>query len=228
MTKLSNALCFAGGAMLGASILLGGLLAYPFAHVSRTERIMPRFLKENPGNERYRLLLSDDILSVTSPSQPAVIANFPAGTPQLQAPNVRNGLAMIGQLRDRRNRPVAFATELEAAHEDSRMINGKIMTHTTWTLVIPGRGALVMYQVEDNWLLFKRFVLPSLLFGKKWQGSWKNLNTLGPSPHGYGEIIAGSGAFAGKRGHFIEFAELTKFAANKDFVGTMDLHIGPR
>lgn len=228
MTRFSKGLCFAAGAILGAATLIGGLLAYPFVHVSRTERVMPRFLKENPGSERYRLLLSGDMRSVSSTDQPAIIANFPAGTLKLQAPNVRNGLAMIGQLRDRRNRPIAFATELEAVHEDSRLISGKIMTHTTWTIVIPGRGALVMYQVEDNWLLFKRFVLPGLLFGTHWQGSWKNLNTLGPSPQGYGEIIAGSGAFAGKRGHFVEFAELTKFAANRDFVGTMDLYIAPR
>lgn len=228
MRVLRKGLAFAGGMILGAMLLLACLFLYPFEHASRTERTMPRFLRDNPDHERFQLRLSDDLLSVATSGNPGIISNRPAGTDRLTEPNVRDGLAMIALIRDSRNRPVGFSTELEAGHEDSRLIHGRIMTHTSWTLIIPGRGALFLYQTEDNWILFKRFVLPALLWGRHWQGSWKNLNTLGPSLSGYGEIIGGTGSFKGAKGHFVEYAELRKFSLDRDFVGKLDLYIARR
>lgn len=222
-----RSIAFVAGAIAGAAALLFGLLAWPFPHASRTERTMPVFLKGNPDAERFRLLLPQDVISLATSSDPAIMANVPSETQKLPEANVRDGLALIVRIRDARERPIGFATELEAGHEASRLIDGKIMTHTTWTVLIPGRGALFLYQVEDNWVLFKRFILPGFLLGRPWHGRWNSLNTLGPSPEGYGEIIAGTGAFAGAKGHFVEFAELRGFTVGQTMEGKMDLLVAP-
>lgn len=224
---IRRSISFIVGAVLGAGLVMGGLFIFPFHHVTRTERVMPVFEKSAPQIDLYRLVLGDDrvgdVVSITTGGEPAIFPRIPADTPLLAEPNVRDGLALITLVRNGDDQVVGFATELEAGHEDSRLIKGKIMTHTTWTVIVPGRGALFLYQVEDNWILFKRFVLSALLFGKDWRGSWKNLNTLGPSPEGYGQIVAATGEFAGRAQHFVEYAELRRFHAGVEIGGVMDV-----
>lgn len=229
MTRLWRALNFVAGGLLGMLLVTAGLYVFPFPHAGRTDRVMPAFEQSAPRIELFRLLLSGgangDVVSITTSGDPAIFPNTPADVKPLSEPNVRDGLALITLVRNADEQIVGFATELEAGHEDSRFIKGKIMTHTTWSVIVPGRGALFLYQVEDNWILFKRFVLPALLFGKVWQGSWANLNTLGPSPEGYGQIVAATGEFAGRAQHFVEHADLRRFHAGVEMGGVMDLHV---
>ena len=229
MILLKNALLFLGGVILGAALLVMGLYYFPFPHATRTERILPVFEANAPKPEIFRYTLSvardSDVVSLITSGVPTIFPMIPATERVLSEPNVKDGLALINKMRDDNGNIVALATELESGHEQSRLIKGRVMTHTTWTVIVPGRGALFVYQVEDNWTLFKRFVLPGLLFNKSWQGSWKNLNTLGPRPDGYGQVIGGTGEFAGKRGHFIEFAELRDFSPGKQLAGTMELRV---
>lgn len=211
------------GALAGAVLVLAALYAFPFRHVDRTERVLSAFQAAARDHETYRLRLSGDLVSVSTSPTPAIFPNRPAGTLPLIEPNVSMGLALITHIRDADNRIIGFATELEAAHEDSSFLRGRLMTHTTWTVVLPGRGVLFLYQTEDNWTLVTRFLLPSLLKGALWRGRWNHLNTLGPSPQGYGEVIAGTGVFAGRNGHFVEVAELRGFQPDAVFEGVMDL-----
>src|SRR5690606_33194671 len=100
---------------------------------SRTERIMPVFEGSSSHIERFRLVLSgspkSDVVSITTSGNPAIFPNIPAGVKPLVEPNVRDGLALITLVRNVDDQIVGFATELEAGHEDSRLIKGKIMTH---------------------------------------------------------------------------------------------------
>ncbi|WBX85200.1 hypothetical protein [Sphingosinicella microcystinivorans] len=223
MAGLQKALAALAGMTAGTVMVLAALYVFPFHHTARTQHALPAFVAHAPDHETYRLLLSDDFVSVATSPTPAVFPNRPAGTPPLIEPNVRMGLALITRIRDADNRVVGFATELEAAHEDSSFLRGRLMTHTTWTVVLPGRGVLFLYQTEDNWTLVTRYLLPGLLKGRPWHGRWLHLNTLGPSPQGYGEVIAGTGAFAGRKGRFVEVAELRAFQADTVFEGVMDL-----
>ena len=223
MARLRKGLAALAGALAGAVLVLAVLYVFPFRHVDRTSRVLPAFLADAPDHETYRLRLSGDLVSVSTSPAPAIFPNRPAGTPPLVEPNVNMGLALVTHIRNSENRVVGFATELEAAHEDSSFLRGRLMTHTTWTVVLPGRGVLFLYQTEDNWTLVTRFLLPSLLKGQPWHGRWLHLNTLGPGPQGYGEVIAGTGVFAGRKGHFVEVAELRDFQPNAVFEGVMDL-----
>jgi hypothetical protein len=182
-------------------------------------------MAQAPDHETFRLRLSEDFVSIATSPTPAVFPNRPVGTPSLTEPNVHMGLALVTRIRDADDRIVGFATELESAHEGSRFLRGRLMTHTTWTVVLPGRGVLFLYQTEDNWTLVTRYLLPGLFKSHPWRGRWHHLNTLGPSPQGYGEIIAGTGIFAGRKGCFVEVAELRAFQANRVFDGIMELRV---
>lgn len=215
------------GAAAGAALVLIGLYLFPFPHVTRAERVLPGF---GAGKvlEVYsfegRIDRPSHLLSITHDGT-TPFALQPAGIQLMQEPAIRAGLALITRLRDARGQVVGIATELESGHEDSSLLAGKLMTHTTWTAVLPGRGALVLYQVEDNWWLATRIIGPTLLRGEPWRGSWRNLNTLGPLPNGHGRIVAATGAFAARPGTFVETAEMREFTPSGAMDFTMDLRL---
>ena len=208
------------GVLAGALLVLLALYFYPFEHLTRTERVLPSF---GAGHEvqtftlRGRLDGSGDAVSITHGGK-VPFAPQPRDVQLLLEPAIASGLALITRVRDASGRVVGVATELESGHEDSNLLAGKLMTHTTWTVVAPGRGALVLYQVEDNWTLATRIVGPALAFGRPWRGTWHNVNTLGPLPQGHGQIVAATGEFAGRTGTFVEDAVMREFAPS----GAMD------
>lgn len=208
------------GLAAGAALVLGGLYFFPFPHLPRAERVLPAF---GAGKEVEVLALGSRIsgsglvLSIAHGGK-VPFAALPPGIRRMEEPAIRDGLALITRLRNERGEVVGIATELEAGHEDSSLLGGKLMTHTSWTVVLPGRGGLFLYQVEDNWWLATRIVAPAQLTGAPWQGHWRTLNTLGPLPNGHGRLLAATGEFAGRSGSFIETAEMREFTP----AGTMD------
>jgi hypothetical protein len=215
------------GVLAGAVLVLAALYSFPFPHLTRTARVLPSF-GEGQQVETFtlvgRLDGSGDAVSITHGGK-VPFAPQPRDVELLREPATESGLALITRIRDASGRVVGIATELESGHEDSNLLAGKIMTHTTWTVVVPGRGALVLYQVEDNWTLATRIVGPALVFGRPWRGAWHNLNTLGPLPSGHGEIVAATGVFAGRRGTFVEDAEMREFAPNGAMDFTMNVRV---
>jgi hypothetical protein len=215
------------GFLAGALFVLAALYVFPFAHLGRTERVLPSFgtakqvetfaLSGGPDG-------SGDAVSVTHGGK-VPFAPQPRDVQLLLEPAVAGGLALVTRVRDARGEVCGIATELESGHEHSNLLDGKLMTHTTWTVVVPGRGALVLYQVEDNWTLATRIAGPALALDRPWRGHWHNLNTLGPLPQGHGEIVAATGDFADRRGTFVEDAVMREFRPSGAMDFTMTLRV---
>ena len=161
------------GVLAGALFVLVVLYWFPFEHLTRTQRVLPGF---GAGQHvetftlKGRLDGTGDAVSITHGGK-VPFAPQPGGVQLLLEPAIASGLALITRVRDASGQVVGIATELESGHEDSNLLAGKLMTHTTWTVVAPGRGALVLYQVEDNWTLATRIVGPALVFNQPWHGT---------------------------------------------------------
>jgi hypothetical protein len=227
MRALAQVLAGAAGVLTGAALVLAGLYFFPFAHLFRSERILAQF---GAGRQvevyalEGRLEGGDDTVSITAgPGGP--FAPQPPGVQPLSEPAIRDGLALITRIRDERGQVVGIATELESGHEDSNLLAGKLMTHTTWTAALPGRGGLVLYQVEDNWTLATRIIGPATLLRREFQGPWRHVNTLGPLPNGHGRVVAATGEFAGRADTFIESAEMRRLTPEGRMDFTMRLHV---
>src|SRR5687768_1718377 len=138
------------GFLTGALLVLATLYWFPFGHLTRTERVLPSF-GAGKSVETFtlngRLDGSGDAVSITHGGK-VPFAPQPLDVQLLLEPAIASGLALIARVRDPSGEVVGIATELESGHEDSNLLAGKLMTHTTWTVVVPGRGALVLYQVE--------------------------------------------------------------------------------
>lgn len=209
-----------GGFVSGAVLVIVGLYCFPFHHLTRTERVLPR-VGDGREVEQYTLegyLDRPGTVVALSHGGAVPFATMPVGEPLIPEPVIRAGLALITRVHDERGEIVGVATELEAGHEDSNLLAGRLMTHTTWTVVLPGRGGLFLYQTEDNWKLATRIIGPAVLGGESWKGAWHHLNTLGPRSDGHGEIVAATGEFANRPGTFVEHAEMREFTPD----GRMD------
>ena len=215
------------GVILGAAAVFLVLYVYPFSHLTRYERVVPGF---GAGKT-----VESFFLSGTLEEQGSIIAlthgelfpmdAIPPGIRHLDHLNLASGLAVMAWLHDESGKAVGFASELEQMHEDSQLLTGRLMTHTSWTLIIPGRGAIFLYQTENNFRLAKEIMLPMMIKGETWHGKFNSLNTFGPEPSGAGRIVGGTGEFEAISGEFIEVATLRGLTLGGRLDTIMELRI---
>jgi len=223
MTALWRGLWFIAGLLGGGVLVLAGLYVFPFAFERRTEALLPAF--STAQTEHYVLRIPGDMVMATHggrmPFKP-----MPEGVALLDAENLANTFALVTKFRNRPDGPViGFGTELEMLHEGSSFLLGRLMTHTFWSVVVPGRGTVHLYETENNWQLFKRVVLPMKWSGKAFEGRFLSVNTYGPRPGYRGMIVAGTGEFAGRQGEFIEIGRITHMGLAGDLKGLMELRL---
>jgi hypothetical protein len=211
------------GAVLGALAACAGLYVFPFTHEARTEQVLVDADAETASESVYVRVLGDAIAATHGGQFP--FKPFPEGIQPLAGPSLANGFALITKARDATNEIAGFATELEVASPESRFLAGLIMTETFWTVVLPGRGTLFLYQTENNWRLMKEVMLPMLLTRRDWSGEWRNVNTFGPRPDGRGIIVGGTGKFSGAAGTFLEIGTLRSATLAGELGGVLELRL---
>ncbi|MBI1732036.1 MAG: hypothetical protein HYR49_04620 [Gammaproteobacteria bacterium] len=225
MTWIRHGAAAVGGLAAGMLLVLGGLLLWPFPFADPDAAAIVA-MDDAHARETFHLNIpTDGVLATHGGAFP--FRPFPAALPEFGDPLLHEVFALVTKFRDRPDGNVmAFGTELEIAHERSRLLRGLVMTHTVWSIVVPGRGTLHLYQVENNWRLLKRVFLPMLLTGHPFDGSFTSVNTLGPLPAFRGRIIGGTGEFSGRTGAFVEIGHLQHLDREGGLSGTMALRIG--
>lgn len=222
---LNHLLLVIAGLLSGATLVLVALYLWPFAFEDRTALAIEQLEASGGRTESFFLQIPADTVLVTHgggfPFQP--IPEGIAYTGQGRTPGT---LALVSKFRHHPDGEViAFGTELEISHADSRLLAGKLMTHTLWSIVVPGRGVLHLYQLENNWRLMKKVILPMMLSGEPFRGEHRGVNTYGPLPGYHGRIVGGSGEFAGASGRFIEIGTLHEASPDGRIKGLMELRI---
>lgn len=139
------------------------------------------------------------------------LALFPEGIAKFTEPRLHNAFALGGKLRDKTGEVVGFSTEIEEVLPETDFESGKLLTHTVWTLFLPGRGTLVLDQIEDSSAVATKVFKPAFDSGRPWTGTLRAVTTAGPRKDGKGVILGGTGEFGGARGTGIEIADLRSF-----------------
>ena len=96
--------------------------------------------------------------------------------------------------------------------------------HATWTIMLPGRGHVVGYELE------KRDADASQIFaqvaaGQEWNGEFYEQVAVGPLPSGDGIILGGTGEFAGATGTLSEWVRLHRMTPDGMMHGRLELHV---
>ncbi|MFI2760666.1 hypothetical protein ACH5A3_17575 [Streptomyces echinatus] len=152
------------------------------------------------------------------------LAVFPEGIAKFTEPNLQKAFALGGKLRDKKGTVVGFSTEIEEVLPETDFESGKLLTHTVWTLFFPGRGTIVLDQIENSSEVATKVFKPAFESGQPWTGALNAVTTAGPSKDGKGVILGGTGDFAGIRGTGAEIANLRRFdPATGVLEGTFEL-----
>jgi hypothetical protein len=181
---------------------------------------------EGSRAETLHIRLPEDGIAVTHGGKvPFPVA--PPGVPMFTEESLRRGFALLVRIRDADGRVVGMAAELEV-HPVGDMLSQSLEWDTDWILVLPGRGMLVLHEVEHSNDLGSKVIHPTLASGQDWVGDWTVQTTVGPGPAGEGVIIGGTGEFTGSTGTFVEVDRLTRFSVVTGLHGHVELRLERR
>ena len=151
----------------------------------------------------------------------------PPGIPSLDEPAISNSLALLVKVRNSEGKVVGFASELEVFPERRESVQGLepgTTWNTDWTVVIPGRGGLFLHQQEHTGAGAPMFQHVAET-GTDWVGDMTITTSAGPRDDGRGVIVGGWGEFENATGSFLEVDHFTRFTAQGNLVGTVELRI---
>ncbi len=165
----------------------------------------------------------DGIAATNSGDKP--IPPYPAGIGVFAEDRISQGFVLLTKLRDANGTVVGFTSEQEVVAPESDVLAGKLLTTTTWTLTLPGRGTIFLAEDENQSEFARKAAGPALMQGREWNEPWTFVTTAGPDPRQRGVIVGGTGEFTGIEGTFVEVTHLRRFTPNKEFFGTIDLEL---
>jgi len=167
--------------------------------------------------ESFFTKMSEDLAVLTHGKLLDPSGLIPRDVQRFDDPKIDGGVALVHKLRDKDGTVIGFGSQLEVMvpGKDGKM---QLDWPTWWTIVIPGRGALFLYQIEKPVKLFAKMAQaqkdPSTL-----REPIVERTTEGPLPSGEGVIIGGTGEFEGKKGTFIEINRFVEPAPAGSAVG---------
>ncbi|MBM5812373.1 MAG: hypothetical protein FJ191_10480 [Gammaproteobacteria bacterium] len=145
----------------------------------------------------------------------------PAGIGLLTEPGADKGLLLIAKLRNEQGEVVGTASEAEWFPNPENMSEP---WHATWTIMIPGRGHVVGYELERVSPTAAQ-IFGKVAAGEEWSGEFYEQVAIGPLPSGDGLILGGSGEFTGATGMLSEWARLTRMTPDGVMHGRIELHV---
>ncbi len=172
----------------------------------------------------FMMFAPDDGIATThSGDKPLPL--YPPGIGALSDAKINQGFILLTKLRDENGEVIGFTSEQEVVGEDSDLSLGLLRTQSSWTLTIPGRGTIFLFENEDQSEFLAKAGVPALTQGKEWNEKWTFVTTAGPHPNGQGLVVGGTGEFEGIMGTFTEITHLSRFTTKGELFGTIELKL---
>jgi len=165
----------------------------------------------------------DGIATTHSGDKPLPL--YPPGIGSLSDERINQGFILLTKLRDENGEVIGFTSEQEVVSSESDLATGQLKTQSSWTLTIPGRGTIFLYENEDQSEFLAKAGMPALTQGKEWNEKWTFVTTVGPDPSARGVIVGGTGDFEGIMGTFREVTHLSRFTSKGVLFGTIELEL---
>ncbi len=197
------------GMLTGATLFILLLYFNPFASPpSISPLAMSRGQVLNfsfPAVSRETLAFTNDGESVPLPHPEKVL--------QLWERTVKETSAAIVILADSRGEPVGIAVKFQSDSEDTHILNAQYLVNSVWHIHLPGRGTMLLDQVENHWSYMRDIVIQAhKSSGDNWRGNWTEVMTVGPNAIGTARVTGGSGEFAGMEQEGVESLFATAYS----------------
>jgi hypothetical protein len=198
------------GLVCGATLLLAVLYFNPF--VAR-QALSPLAVSDNVMVVVNYSLVPADSLLFTNDGE-SVRKPFPLKVQELWEPAVQKTWVTVAELTSVRGEVVGVGIKFASDSEKSRPLRGEALVDSVWHIYLPGRGTLLVQQVENYWSLLTDIVVPARWSSSdSWRGSWHNSITVGPAALGTGKVIGQTGEFAGLSAEAMESVDATVYSA---------------
>jgi hypothetical protein len=145
--------------------------------------------------ERFYWNSPGDILAITHGGQIGMPL-LPPGIPSLAGTAAERQIAVLIRLKDAEGRPVGVGCELEITAPPGEGDQLDVY----FTITLPGRGALMVYETKNYANPAIRPALEEYDRSGAWSGEIRVVQTTGPD-QGRGVILAATGEFEGMTGY---------------------------
>lgn len=198
------------GTVCGAVLLLAGLYFNPF--IAR-QALSPLAVSDNVLVVLNYSLVPADSLLFTNDGE-SVRKPFPIKVQELWEPAVQKTWVTVAELTNIRGELVGVGIKFSSDSEKSRPLRGEALVDSVWHIYLPGRGSLLVHQVENYWPLLRDIVIPARWSSSdSWRGNWHDNITAGPGALGTGKVLGQTGEFAGLSAEAMESVDATVYSA---------------
>lgn len=198
------------GLAFGAALLVAGMYLNPFAG---RQALSPLAVSDNVLVVLNYSLVPAESLVFTNDGE-SVRKSYPLKVQQLWEPAVRKTWVVVTELTNARGEPVGMGVKFSSDSEKSRPLRGEALVDSVWHIYLPGRGTLLVEQVENYWTLLREIVIPARWSSSdSWRGSWHGSITIGPGALGTAKVTGQSGEFAGMTAEGTESVNATVYSS---------------
>ena len=189
------------GIISGAALFVAGLYYNPF---SEQLAVSPFAVSDNHQLDFTFPAVPSEALLYTDNGE-SIISTQPERVAELWEPTVADSRIMVTLLENSRGEPVALGIKFSSLSEQSALIKSQALVNSAWHVYVPGRGTLLIDQVENYWSYLREIVVPARWSsGDSWKGSFFRIMTQGPGALGTGRVSGGTGEFSGVSSEAVE------------------------
>ncbi len=197
------------GLVCGAALLLAALYVNPFT----APALSPLAVSDNVLIVLNYSLVPGDSLLFTNDGE-SVRKPYPLKVQELWEPAVQKTWVTVVELTNIRGESVGVGIKFASDSEKTRLLKGEALVDSVWHIYLPGRGTVLVQQVENYWSLLRDIVVPARWSSSdSWRGNWHSNVSAGPGALGTGKVIGQTGEFAGLTAEAMESIDATMYSA---------------
>jgi hypothetical protein len=137
----------------------------------------------------------------------------PQKVTQLWEAPLRDTEILVAPLFDYRGQAVGAGIKFASLSEETRLLNSEAIVDSTWHIILPGQGTLLVAQRENRWDFIRQIVIPARWTSANgWRGTWRGLLSAGPNALGTARVFGGSGRFDGAALEAVEYLRATAYS----------------
>jgi hypothetical protein len=203
-------LALIAGSIIGVALFATGMYFNPF---SEKLSISPFAVSNDAQMDLLYPAVPIEALLYTDDGN-SIVTTHPDRVAELWEPTVEDTQILVTVFDNARGRPIGLGIKFSSHSEQTALIKSSALMNSAWHIYIPGRGTLLVDQVENYWAYLRDVVVPARWSsGDSWKGSFFRIMTQGPGALGTGRVSGGSGDFAGMSSEAVESLTARAYSA---------------
>jgi hypothetical protein len=212
---MKHAISLLIGILFGAVLFVFGMYYNPFAE---KQMVSPLAVSQDEQLDFTYTTVPGETILYTDNGE-TIVDTHPDRVAELWEPTIVNTRIAVTVLNDGRGQVAGLGIKFSSDSEETSVINSRALVNSAWHIYVPGRGTLLVDQIENYWSYLREIVVPARWSsGDNWRGSFFKIMTHGPGALGTARVTGGTGKFAGISSEAVETLTARAYSANDGLV----------